>query len=136
MSEIDFSNTRLLIADSGKQNRVEIRNILFHEGFRDITDTDDYKFVREQVAENNVDLLIVDHEFPKGDVCKLIREIRHDEIGDNPFIVVITLAFDPEKEDIMRIIDSGSDDVMLKPISAGSVVKRIKFFATGGIGGS
>ncbi len=128
MSDVDFSNTRLLIADSGKQNRTEIRNILFHEGFRDITDTDDYEFVREQVGENNVDLLIVDHEFPKGDVCELIREIRHDEIGNNPFVVIITLAFDPEKEDIMRIIDSGSDDVLLKPISAGSVLKRIKFF--------
>jgi len=130
MSEIDFSNTRLLIADTGKQNRVEIRNILFHEGFRDITDTDDYNFVREQVKEGNVDLLIVDHEFPKGDVCNLIKEIRHDEIGNNPFVVIITLAFDPEKEDIMRIIDSGSDDVLLKPVSAGSVLKRIKFFAS------
>ena len=129
MSDIDFSNTRLLIADSGKQNRTEIRNILFHEGFRDITDSDNYEFVREQVAENNVDLLIVDYEFPKGDVCKLIKEIRHDDIGNNPFVVIIALAFDPEKEDIMRIIDSGSDDVLLKPISAGSVVKRIKFFA-------
>ncbi|MDP7600044.1 MAG: hypothetical protein QF605_01545 [Rhodospirillales bacterium] len=55
MTKIDYSNTRLLIADSGKQNRVEIRNILFHEGFRDITDTDDVNFVKELVSENNVD---------------------------------------------------------------------------------
>ncbi|MDP7101088.1 MAG: hypothetical protein QF394_06315 [Rhodospirillales bacterium] len=55
MTKIEYSNTRLLIADSGKQNRVEIRNILFHEGFRDITDTDDVNFVKELVSENNVD---------------------------------------------------------------------------------
>ncbi len=55
MTKIDYSNTRLLIADSGKQNREEIRNILFHEGFRDITDTDDVNFVKELVSENNVD---------------------------------------------------------------------------------
>ena len=55
MTKIDYSNTRLFIADSGKQNRVEIRNILFHEGFRDITDTDDVNFVKELVSENNVD---------------------------------------------------------------------------------
>ncbi|MDP6258571.1 MAG: hypothetical protein QGH63_05720 [Rhodospirillales bacterium] len=52
MTKIEYSNTRLLIADSGKQNRVEIRNILFHEGFRDI---DDVNFVKELVFENNVD---------------------------------------------------------------------------------
>jgi len=55
MTKIDYSNTRLLIADPGKQSRVEIRNILFHEGFRDITDTDDVNFVKELVSENNVD---------------------------------------------------------------------------------
>ncbi len=52
MTKIEYSNTRLLIADSGKQNRVEIRNILFHEGFRYI---DDVNFVKELVFENNVD---------------------------------------------------------------------------------
>jgi DNA-binding response OmpR family regulator len=71
--------------------------------------------------------LIIDHEFPRGNVHKFTRRIRHHEIGSNPFIVIITLALEPEKEEIMRIIDSGSDDLLLKPITAGMLVKRVKY---------
>jgi DNA-binding response OmpR family regulator len=127
MADINYEDTRLVIADRGGQIREEIRNIMRHEGFRDIDLVDSLAAVKEVVANDQVDLLITDHELPGGDTDKLIHQIRHHEIGSNPFIVIICLAQNPEKEDIMRIIDSGADDLVLKPITAGKLVKRVEF---------
>ena len=127
MAQLNFENIRLVVADAGGQIREEIKSIVHHEGFRDITLLDNLKSVRDVVAENQVDLLIIDHEFPRGNVQKFIRRIRHHEIGSNPFIVIITLALDPEKEEIMRIIDSGSDDLLhWKRICAISSSRKVR----------
>ena len=125
MVKLNFEDTRLVIADSGGQIRDEIRSVLRHEGFRDIAFADSVSKNADLVAENKIDLLITDHKLPGGNINNLIRQIRHHEIGNNPFIVIIALAENPEKEDIMQIINSGSDDLMLKPITAGMLVKRI-----------
>ncbi len=130
MPDVVFENTRLLIADTGKQYRKEIKNILFHHGFRNILDTDDLSVVREKIGNNEIDLLIADHIFPNDDVCEIIRETRHGDLGDNPFIVAVTMALEPEKEDISRIMNAGVDDVILKPITAGTIIKRVNFFAS------
>ncbi len=127
MAKLNFETTRLVVADPGGQIRDEIRSVLHHEGFRDIVLAENVKSVEELVAEGKVDLLIADHEFPRGSMIKLVRRIRHHELGDNPFIVIILMALDPEKEDIMRIIDTGSDDLILKPITAGTLVKRVNY---------
>ncbi len=125
MATLNFEDTRLVIADSGGQIRDEIRSILRHEGFRDIMLVDSVPKVEDLVTEDKIDLLITDHKLPGGDINKLIRQIRHHEKGNNPFIVIIALAENPEKDEIMRIINSGSDDIMLKPITAGMLVKRV-----------
>jgi DNA-binding response OmpR family regulator len=130
MAKPNFEDTRLVIADSGGQIRDEIRSILRHEGFRDIELAEDFIKVEDSIAGGKVDLLITDHQMPGGDIGKLIRRVRHHEIGDNPFIVIISLALEPEKEEIMRIIDSGADDLMLKPLTAGMLVKRVNYLTS------
>ncbi|MBT7955973.1 MAG: response regulator [Rhodospirillaceae bacterium] len=130
MAKINFETTKLVVADPGGQIRDEIRGVLHHEGFRDIVLAENVKTVEELVAKGNVDLLIAEHEFPRGNMIDLVRRIRHHELGDNPFIVIILMAHDPEKEDILRIIDTGADDLILKPITAGALVKRVNFLVS------
>ena len=130
MSSMKFDSVSLLIADAGGQIRSEIKGILHHEGFREMIDTADEGVIREAIASNSVDLLLADFDLPSGDVCRLVHDIRHNLIGNNPFVVTIILASDPEKEDIMKIIDSGADDLMLKPITAGTLTKRIKYLVS------
>ncbi len=130
MAKPNFETTRLVVADPGGQIRDEIRSVLHHEGFRDIALVEKVAEVEDLVAQGQVDLLIADYEFPRGDMSDLVRRIRHHEVGDNPFIVIIMMAHDPEKEEIMRIIDTGSDDLILKPITAGALVKRVNFLVS------
>ena len=122
---MNFEDVRLVIADGGAQIRREIKALLHHQGFRSIVDTGDIQVVRDAVRLNEIDLLIADADLPNGGVCELTKEIRHNEIGDNPFIVVMTLVQDPDEDKIREIIDSGSDDLILKPITVGTMTKRV-----------
>jgi len=58
-------------------------------------------------------------------MCDLIWQVRHHKIGDNPFVVVMTLIEAPTETEIRRIIESGSDDLILKPISTGLMIDRV-----------
>ena len=82
--------------------------------------------IKEALETNSIDLMIVDYNMPNGDVCELTHQIRHHELGTNPFVVVITMVNEPSRDDIMKIIDSGSDDLLLKPITAGMLRKRVE----------
>lgn len=125
MSDMKFDDVALLIADAGGGIRSEIKSILHFEGFREITETDRVPGIEGAIDEEPVDLMIIDSALPHGDVCDLTHRIRHHEIGGNPFVVVIIMSLDPTQEEIMKIIDSGADDLLLKPISAGMLKKRV-----------
>ena len=72
-------------------------------------------------------MLICGTEFPDGDACgKFIAAIRHSEIGANPFIPVIATTWDPTPELVRKIIDSGADDLVVKPISVGHLLERVQ----------
>jgi|SaaInlStandDraft_1057018.scaffolds.fasta_scaffold1419255_1 hypothetical protein len=47
MADINYEDTRLVIADRGGQIREEIRNIMRHEGFRDIDLVDSLAAVKK-----------------------------------------------------------------------------------------
>ena len=50
----------------------------------------------------------------------------HSEIGPNPFIPVIATTWDPTPELVRKIIDSGADDLVVKPISVGHLLERVQ----------
>lgn len=127
MANLKFDEISLLIADAGGGIRSEIKSILHYEGFREISEADTLPQVEEQIDEGAVDLLIIDSALPGGAVGDLIYRVRQYQLGTNPFIVVITMALDPSRDEIMQIIDSGSDDLLLKPISAGILKDRVNY---------
>ena len=124
-SKLDFQNVGMLLGDSNAMIRQGIKGALFTQGFREIIDTDKTSVAREVIKTSSVDLLITDYRLPDGDALELIHDIRHHRCGSNPFMVIITLVDGPEKEVIMKVMDSGSDDIIIKPISAGKLLDRI-----------
>ena len=130
MENLDFGNVGLVLGDPSRMIRQGLKGALFTHGFREIIDSDKLSVIREAVQDNKVDLLICDAMLPDGDTCRLTHDIRHNKIGNNPFIVIITLIDEPDRELVMRIINSGSDDVVLKPVSASALIDRVKNLAT------
>ena len=120
-----FDNIRVVLAGPKASLRNDIVEALRKIGFSDIKASGNLSAVREAIEEESADLLIVDTSLPEGDVNKLIYRMRHGEVGANPFLVVVTLVDKPTKELINETINSGSDDIAVKPFSMDYLCQRI-----------
>lgn len=131
MAEFRFDNVRLVLGDKNRQVRHAVKSALYARGFRNLVDTGTFSHVQQAVAENQADLLICDVDFPEGDVCDLVHSARHHTIGNNPFLVVISLISDPTMDGVKRVIDSGADDVIVKPLAMDHLLHRIESLCRG-----
>lgn len=78
------------------------------------------------IKNNKVDVVLMDCNMPQMDgytASKLIKEI-------NPEIKVIAVTANSFKKDILKCIESGMDDVLVKPVFKEKVIDTInsKFF--------
>jgi len=62
---------------------------------------------------------------PDGDFCQFVYGLRHNAVGENPFLPVLALTAQPTGPLVRRIVDSGSDDLLTKPLSANQLRERI-----------
>lgn len=125
MDKPKFENVAMVLGDINALARQGLKAALHGHGFRQIVDTGKVSVVAEALEEGAIDLLVCDIEMTDGNTCELIYKIRHHEIGNNPFIVVITLIPSPTQDLVMRVIDSGSDDLLVKPISPNLLMERV-----------
>ena len=102
-----------------------MRTILSNNGFSGVTLGTDLAKVREAVNSRMPDLLLCGTEFPDGKVTDMIRDIRQNRIGNNPFMPIIILLSEPTPDLVSQIITSGADDVVMKPVSTKALLDRI-----------
>jgi len=116
----------MLLGEPNVQVRRTIADTLRQQGYHSIRDTAQFDVIDEAVRENQVDVLICDVELGGRDLCEMIYQVRHHYIGNNPFMVTIALTDNPTTDVIRRIINSGADDLLLKPVSVGQILDRLK----------
>jgi two-component system chemotaxis response regulator CheY len=114
-----------LIVDNDLNTRQSVKNILHNNGYREIRLGRNLGNVREILGKSMPDLLICSCDLPDGDFLNYIREIRQGTAGNNPFLPIITLLETPTPELVSRIIESGTDTVIAKPISTAQLLDRI-----------
>ena len=68
-------------------------------------------------------------EFRNGSVCSTIKELRHNETGRNPFVPVIVTTWEPDRDLVEKIADSGADALLVKPFSPWQLIERIDCLA-------
>lgn len=126
-----LENIRLVIADPNQVVRTGLKGALFAMGFRAILETGSYIKLHDLIEQDAFDLLIASTELEGNDVGYLIKEMRDQRLGANPFPVVISLLGRPEPDHVKRIIDSGCDDLLLMPVAPDQLILRIeKLFHT------
>ena len=124
----DLSNVedlRITLCEPNVQLRMSLRMAFQSIGIRKLSDRDSIAGVQMALEQNEIDLLIWDASCDGGDVCKLTHDIRHHRLGTNPFLPIITTVSDAYPANIRRVIDSGPDDVLVKPMSTGLLFTRI-----------
>lgn len=129
--EYRFGDVCLAVGESNAQLRHSIRSILYASGFREIADFSDCETLRDHLANKTTDMVIADASLPGGDFCAMLRAVRHHRLGKNPFLLAITLTGNPTQDLVRKIVDSGADDLIVKPFSADALVERVQVLAKG-----
>ncbi len=123
-----FDDVRLFLCDPRLQIRTSLRMALNDAGIRNknIWEGNDLEAIEMAVADpNGPDIIICDVTENSDQACQIFNAIRHNELGTNPFICIIAVAWSPNHALVSKVIDSGADLLVAAPISPALILDRI-----------
>ncbi len=126
VSPADREAIRIVLADADRQLRLALRQALIYAGFKNVLDMGSADALRNVLDEATPDLLLVAAQLPDGDGVGLVRALRYARCGRNPFTSVIMTAWPEEVQDVGRLVNSGTDHIVLKPVAPQAVFERIE----------
>jgi DNA-binding response OmpR family regulator/anti-sigma regulatory factor (Ser/Thr protein kinase) len=115
---------QILIAEDSATQAQQLQYILEREGYR-VTPAANGRLALEAARRDKPALVISDVVMPEMNGYELCRRIKADErLSDVPVILVTTLS-DPH--DVIRGLECGADNFILKPYEAEQLLHRIQF---------
>ncbi|MEK6698550.1 MAG: HD domain-containing phosphohydrolase [Nitrospirota bacterium] len=117
------SRPRILCVDDEPMNLKVLEKMLVSSGYEAVK-AEDGAAALTVIAENSVELVLLDVMMPKLDGFEVCRRIKGDERLRNIPVVMITAL--SAKEDRIRGIEAGAEDFISKPFDHGEVLARIK----------
>ncbi len=87
--------------------------------------------LRSGFESGGIDLVITVPEVMEGSLGTTLQEMRHSRLGENPFVVVVTLVDTADADLVRDLIDAGADDVLRLPLSPAQVLERLDGFVVG-----
>lgn len=119
-------DVRIVFGEPEAQLRHAIRAALQREGYDNVFDFDRMATLRDAVLKGDPDLILIDAEMDTGEADGIITDLRNNKFGRNPFVPVIVTIWEPTREQVKRVASSGTDDMLVKPVSPAQVFDRIK----------
>lgn len=113
------------IGEKNYTARQQLRDLFIAQGVKQIVSHSNISSLRDVIAELPPDLLIIADDFDPG-VFDLVRAIRFQKLGDNPFMLISMLINPARREGLERAIEAGVDDIIIKPVSADRVQERLR----------
>jgi len=121
-----YQHAGILLYDSVAGSRQATRSILFNLGFREINMVADLAVFEEELDSDGYDLVIADLTDQISEVNNLVSRVRRSELGGNPFQVIVLTSFELDSAGLMQALNSGADDLLIRPLSTGMIQKRVK----------
>src|SRR5215467_5455893 len=126
MSRLSYESTEVLVYDPVAANRTATRAALYTLGFRRIETVAALDAFADAIRRRPPDLAVCEMQGADGDLCRMIQELRQGFTGLNPFIVMIVTAWEKSNSLVTRAVNSGADDVLLRPFSTALLGQRIE----------
>ncbi|MEE8544460.1 MAG: response regulator [Alphaproteobacteria bacterium] len=124
-NDFDYSETHVLLLDGQRNIRTLLNGALQQIGFRNIHESTDPAAARAATSRLSLDLIILDLDTDRQTVCSLMRDLRHQVVGGNPFVVIIATTWNPDEENVRSALNAGADDIVSKPISVQILTDRV-----------
>jgi DNA-binding response OmpR family regulator len=114
-----------LVGERDDAARKEVQRTLTQAGVKLITAVDNLPALVKAMGKVAADLIILGDDLDPG-VFDFIRDIRHNKIGSNPFVLVTTLVAPERVEAVKLALQSGTDDVIVRPIKEDQLIQRLR----------
>ena len=119
----------ILIVEDNEKNMKLVRDILRHNGFTTIEATTGGEGVR-LASEGKADLILMDIQLPDIDGIEALRRIRDDRALDAVPVIAVSASVMPD--DQQKIVTSGFDAFVTKPINLKQFLDTVKRFLANG----
>ena len=110
---------RILVTQSDKAATHGVTNVLMDQGF-EVENVYNTEEALQKIASESWDLVILDIRTPQKDSLETCQYVR-----ENTTTPVVILAAQGRDEHIVKGLDAGADDYLVKPISAKVFLARV-----------
>ncbi len=115
---------RLLVVDDSSTMRRIIRNSLKVVGYEDVLEAENGEGALARLQSEQVDLVITDWNMPGMTGLELVAAMRGTPaLKQTPVLMVTTVA---EKENILKAMQAGVNNYVVKPFDATTLKKKIE----------
>jgi adenylate cyclase len=122
MRESHPGSARLLVADDNKVNRLLLKRSLELQGHR-VETAENGRLAIERLRGESFDMLVLDIEMPEMNGFQVLEALAADlQLRDLPVIVTSSLE---GVENIVRCIELGAEDYLMKPVNPVLLKARI-----------
>ena len=125
MEQIEFSLPRFLIIDDNAHMRRMLRTVLHGFGVRLMHEAEDGAAGLEAFIHHTPNIIITDWAMPIFDGSELTKIIRQPDANPNPYIPIIMITVHSDRKGVLRARDAGVTELLVKPISADGLYRRI-----------
>jgi DNA-binding NarL/FixJ family response regulator len=125
MAKYQIDDIKIIIADPNRQLRNSLKGVLHQYGFRGIIDASTLKGLEEEIRISVPDLILCDYDLEEGGVCQLIKRLRHNKLGQNPFAAAILFIEEANEKIVRDASEAGFDDIQIKPVVAQNIIDRV-----------
>ena len=119
----------ILIVEDNEKNMKLVRDILRHNGHETIEATTGGEGVR-LASEKKPDLILMDIQLPDIDGIEALNRIRKDASLDGVAVIAVSASVMPD--DQQKIVTSGFDAFVTKPINLKQFLDTVKRFLAQG----
>ncbi len=131
-----YKDAHLVLGEADSLQALNIIDLLSLRGLKNVIVCRNWEQLLNAVAPREgvapmIDVLVCDVDLPGIDFHQMVQDIRHGRLGGNPFLILIATAQPVVAADVSRVLASGVDDLLIKPIAAEMLVRRLAAFVEG-----
>lgn len=114
-----------VIYDPIRGNMLTTRGVLHGMGFRRIDGITSFHALERRLKDVEVSILFIEASEEAKVIVELVQKIRLGETKANPFLPIIATLWTGSSETVASLMNSGCDDVLLRPFSVVRVKERV-----------
>jgi len=126
-----FANVNISLLEPDTEVRKILVASMRQSNFRSLAVRYTLVELSEALMTGHPDIIMLSLDHEARETCALVRAIRGNEIGTDPFPILIALVTSPNPALAKLVLSAGFDDILIKPLAPATLIERTIRFASG-----